>query len=109
MKGQSRRLGDSKGTVLMGIDMTKPSIIHHIMIAGADQSDDEESLLERLTQNELRALNDWACSRPCAEDSVDLMGWPGWSDVALRIQANRQAAWEQALDVVDRIKESSKN
>lgn len=90
-------------------DMTKSSILHHIMIAGASQSTEEESLLDRLTQDELRALNDWACSRPCVEDSVDLMCWPGWNDVDLRIQANMQAAWEQALDVVDRIKENSKN
>lgn len=94
----------------MGIEMTKPSILYHIMIADdAGQSDEEESLLERLTQAELRALNDWACSQPCADDPVDLMGWPGWNDVTLRIQANRQAAWEQALNVVDRIMESSKN
>ncbi len=93
----------------MEIEMTKPSILHHIMIADASQSDEEESLLERLTQAELRALNDWACSQPCAGDPVDLMGWPGWNDVTLRIQANLQAAWEQALNVVDRIMESSKN
>ena len=37
------------------------------------------------------------------------MGWPGWNDVTVRIQANMQAAWEQALNVVHRIMESSKN
>lgn len=90
--------------------MTKPIILHHIiMIAGAAQTNDEEPLLGRLTQDELRALNDWACSRPCEEDSVDLMRWPGWDDAELRMHADMQAAWEQALDVVDRIKESSKN
>lgn len=96
--------------------MTKPSILHQIIVSGAGQcSDDEslldrdeESLLDRLTPDELRALNDWACSRPCAHDSVDLMLWPGWTDVDLRMQANMQLAWQQALDVVDRIKESSK-
>lgn len=93
----------------MGTDMTKPSIHHHIMVASAGQTADEESLLERLTQDELRALNDWACSQPCADDSVDLMRWPGWNDVDLRIQANMQAAWEQALHVVDRIRDSSKS
>ncbi|WP_394475083.1 hypothetical protein [Ralstonia mannitolilytica] len=89
--------------------MTKPSILHYITIADAGQSGEDESLLERLTQAELRALNDWACSQPCAEDPVDLMGWPGWNDVTVRIQANMQAAWEQALNVVHRIMESSKN
>jgi hypothetical protein len=36
------------------------------------------------------------------------MVWPGWNDVDLRMQANMQLAWQQALDVVDRIKVSSK-
>ncbi|MEP9835529.1 hypothetical protein, partial [Staphylococcus aureus] len=61
--------------------------------------------VESLTQEELRALNDWACAQA---DTVDLMRWPGWDDAMLRMQANMQAAWEQALNVVDRIKESSK-
>jgi hypothetical protein len=108
----------SEGQMKIKIEryMTKLSILYQVIVSGAGQcSDDdslldrdEESLLDRLTPDELRALNDWACSRPCAHDSVDLMVWPGWNDVDLRMQANMQLAWQQALDVVDRIKVSSK-
>lgn len=78
------------------------TIVHHMIISG--HSGESGSVLDRLNNTERQALAQWAQTQPSACGVVDLMRWPGWTSALLRRQADMQAAWEEALDVVDRIK-----
>jgi hypothetical protein len=82
--------------------MTK-SVIHHLIVTGGG-SGDTGSLLEKLTGSEREALAIWSESQPRTGGALNLMRWPGWLDVALRIEADWTAAWGAALDAIDRAK-----
>jgi hypothetical protein len=85
--------------------MTKP-VTHHYVVIG-DRSGDRGSLLEKLTDCERQALTQWSKSQPQTNGAVNLMRWPGWLDVTLRIEADSKAAWGAALDAIDRARSNS--
>ncbi|MCA7889136.1 hypothetical protein QZM25_30820 [Burkholderia contaminans] len=89
-------LGDSGDSVAQ---------LHNTFVRGGDQP----SLMDRLTNQERADLFAWSTTQTPARPggSVNLMTWPGWSDVMKRLEVDSTDAWRVALDVIDRAKSAS--
>ncbi|MDK1000945.1 hypothetical protein ACO2TQ_39160 [Burkholderia sp. OKR4-1] len=76
--------------------------LHNTVILGGDQP----SLMDRLTNQERADLFAWSTKQTPVQPSgsVNLMTWPGWSDVMKRLEGDSNEAWRVALDAVDRAK-----
>ncbi|MBK1901995.1 MULTISPECIES: hypothetical protein [Burkholderia] len=76
--------------------------LHNTVILGGDQP----SLMDRLTNQERADLFAWSTKQTPVQPSgsLNLMTWPGWSDVMKRLEGDSSEAWRVALDAVDRAK-----
>ncbi|VWC80435.1 hypothetical protein BLA39750_01157 [Burkholderia lata] len=75
---------------------------HNAVIVGGDQP----SLMDRLSNQERADMFAWSTKQTPAQPggAVNLMTWPGWSDVMRRLEADSTEAWRVALEAVDRAK-----